>query len=240
MLLGLFVVLESSVCAMQLGPPVAAPAPALAPAPAPANPAPVLPAPPPLVGPPPVLAPVPYASYPPAPPPGVFVEVRADDPRVRIDRVMLDGVPVPVCAAPCRQVLDRSSAYLLQGDGVVATSPFLLPDGSNQVVLDVHAGSRTKRMLGVALLVVGAGVTLVGFGGVSLGGTFRGERGRREERNGLIMMGIGIPVAIVGWVLFRSARTSVVSSSGATFSDRGPRPRAPLPRLALTADGLSF
>src|SRR4029077_1973154 len=85
---------------------------------------------------------VPYAppggyAYPGAPPqawgspygvPGgrlVYVELRSDDPRTRIDRVV-GGARVPACFAPCQKMLETNSLYVIEGDGICATSQFML------------------------------------------------------------------------------------------------------------------
>ena len=217
---------------------------------APTDPFDGVPPPPPRPAPaPPPATPPPYAAGPPmpnpyfqAPPPGVFVELRADNPNTRLDRVVAGGGSAPVCVAPCRLILDRSLAYVIQGDQIPPTSTFLLPSTTNHVTLDVQAGSQTQRYLGVALIVVGSALAVVGLSRASSGNSVTyNSQGQMTtaDNNGLLLMAIGVPAAIVGIVLFKLGRTSVTSSTGATFSQRRESPRAP-PRIALTPEGLTF
>lgn len=156
-------------------------------------------------------------------PGGVLVEVRTDDARTRIDRV-LTGQSIPVCLAPCRKVLDRNSIYVIEGDGIRPSSQFLLPDDRTELTLDVRAGS-TGRMLGGGLLI--AGGLSVGYVGLlywatgsvvnATSGNLTGQDGSHTKNSGLAMMSIGIPLAVVGLYLALTSQTKVVSSTGASF-----------------------
>jgi hypothetical protein len=213
--------------------PAPAPAPVQAPTPAPTNPAPYGAAPPP---------PNPYYYYQ-APPPGVFVELRADNPNARIDRVGAGGASTPVCIAPCRLILDRNLTYIIQGEQIPPTSPFLLPDTTNQVTLDVQAGSQTQRHVGVGLIVLGGAVSVVGLSRASSANSSsvnsQGQVTSTNHSDGWLLMALGIPAVIAGVVVFRHARTSVTSSTGATFSRRREGSQT-APRIALTPQGLTF
>jgi hypothetical protein len=169
----------------------------------------------------------------------VFVDLRADNPRVRIDRV-IDGEAIAVCAAPCSRVLDRSGVYIIEGDGVTPTARFVFPDDENRVTLDVHAGSWGRKTLGNALAIAGGLAALLGLevaGDENLSLPDNSEENRATI--GLVMLAIGIPVVLTGLYLSSSARTSVASSTGATFSDERPPPRK-RPVVALTPRGLEF
>lgn len=48
---------------------------------------------------------------------------------------------VPVCVSPCRQVLPRDGVYVITGDRVRPTAPFVLPDDRDRVVSEVQPGS---------------------------------------------------------------------------------------------------
>ena len=191
----------------------------------------------------------PPGAYPgwaaPPPPRWVFVEVNSDDPRVRIDRVIGNN-RVPACYAPCRKVLDTGSVYVIEGDGVRATSQFVLPDDRDKVTLDVQAGS-TARMAG-GIILVGAGVasTYLGFLIWEVGKFSEFEASSSSNsgvRTGETMMLIGIPAALLGLYLTISTHTTVNSSTGSTFTQDTPHPRkrswlALTPRL--TPFGLEF
>jgi hypothetical protein len=212
----------------------AAAAPGAAPPPYPAAPTPGAPAPGSTApgGPPP-------PGYPYAPPtwPGVYVELHADNPHVRIDRVIDGGDALPVCATPCSRVLDRTILYIIEGDGVTPTSRFVLPHDRSRVTLDVHAGAWGQERLGRALAIGGSLFAFLGL--TVVGNRLFNNDGQTHPGIGLIMLAIGIPVALTGLYLSSSARTSVASSSGATFSDARPAARK-RPLVALTARGLEF
>lgn len=220
-------------------PPGSAPTPGSAPAPG--------------YAPPPGNAPPP--GYPPQgyyPPPGagwgappaprwVAVDVRSDDPRVRIDRVVGDS-RVPVCSTPCRKMLDTGSIYVIEGDGVRATRQFVLPDDRNAVTLDVQAGSSARFATGVIL--VGAGVVVSYVGALVWEAGTLSDLGSSSHTNaartGGTMVLVGVPAALIGLYLTVTTHTSVSSSTGATFTlDAPPQPRR-RPWIALTPRGLEF
>lgn len=172
----------------------------------------------------------------------VYVELRSDDPRTRIDRV-LEGTVIPVCFAPCRKMLDTNSLYVIEGEGVRATSKFVLPDDRDSVALDVQAGSTTRLAAGAILM--GAGLVTAYIGALAweastLSNSFDGmAMANRSASVGETMVIVGVVGAVVGLSLALSTHTTVTSSTGSTFTrdDSAPR-RSPL--LALTARGLAF
>jgi hypothetical protein len=172
--------------------------------------------------------------------PRVLFELRADNPRTRLERVEVGGT-TPVCSAPCRRSLDPGKVYVIAGDGIRATSRFMLPD-RDMVTMDVRAGSTVQ--LGLGSVLIGAGVVS------AAAGVFVWEIGvltsldapndsHHTEHVGIGMIAVGVPVALIGAFLAVTSHTSVTSSSGVSFT-RDDRPvRAP-PRIALTARGLEF
>ena len=170
---------------------------------------------------------------------GVFVEIRTDNPRVRLDRLGWGGGTSPACAAPCRTTLERGALYLVQGDGIPPTSMFQLPRSPDQVTLDVDAGSYTRRYLGIGLMVGGGVATLLGFTRATLGGSLEGAQGQDARRTGTIMMGVGVPAAVIGFFVFRSGSTVVKGSNGDTLGENR-SVRSPITHLALTPQGLVF
>jgi hypothetical protein len=179
---------------------------------------------------------------------GVYVELRTDNPNVRIDRVV-EGTSVgTVCFAPCRKVLPRSNAYVITGDGVHPTSSFVLPDDRQQLTLDVHAGSSVNRTVGAAVLLVGGITAYLGLFAAeiytlgAIDSSPSSSSSRRDASTGaLLVTGLGIVGVVTGIFLISSSRTTVVSSTGNSFSDGAPaRPARHRPAVAVTARGLEF
>ncbi len=167
--------------------------------------------------------------------------MNSDDPRVRIDRV-IGGNRVPACYAPCRKMLDTGSIYVIEGDGVRATSQFVLPDDRDKVTLDVQAGSSARFAGGVILLAAGVAAGYIG--------ALVWEAGKVSEldspsssnssvRAGETLLLIGLPAALLGLYLTVSTHTTVNSSTGSTFTQETPSPRH-RPWIALTPRGLEF
>jgi len=184
---------------------------------------------------PPVAPPTP--PPPQWPPGGVFVELRSDDPHARIDQISPDGRSVPACVAPCRRVLWRNITYVVQTDQAPPTSAFLLPDRTDHLTLDVHAGSQLRRNVGMALVAAGGVAALFGL-------TRANQTGSSSSNNhsSIELLGLGAAGAIAGVVLVRMGNTSVTSSTGATFSERDRRgtKACATPAIALTPQGLVF
>ncbi len=164
---------------------------------------------------------------------------------MRIDRVVGNN-RVPACYAPCRKMLDTGSVYVIEGDGVRATSQFVLPDDRDKVTLDVQAGSSTRLAGGV--IVLGAGV-VIGYLGLFLWETGKlsvdpssSSTPSDTAHTGETMMLIGLPAIILGLYLTISSHTSVTSSTGSTFTQETPSaPRSGhRPWIALTPRGLEF
>jgi hypothetical protein len=166
--------------------------------------------------------------------------VNSDDPRVRVDRV-IGSTRVPACYAPCRKMLDTGSVYVIGGDGVRATSQFVLPDDRDKVTLDVQAGSSARFAGGIILLGAGAAVAYIGLVVWELGkaSEFNASSSNGSVRAGETMMLVGLPAVLLGLYLTISTHTTVNSSTGSTFTQETPRPRH-RPWIALTPRGLEF
>jgi hypothetical protein len=171
---------------------------------------------------------------------GVYVEIKSASRPVRIDRVMAQGMTVPVCLSPCRQVLPRDGVYIITGDGVRSTSPFVLPIDRDQLVLEVTPGLSATAAVGIGATGGGLLSLFVGFGMalkdvVSWDGN-AADPDKSPTKAELMMMG-GLVVALFGVGLILASKTRVTSSTGAQFTETPP----PKPsRFALTARGLEF
>lgn len=216
-------------------------------APPPGSPAPSgypPPAYPPAGYPPPGYPPPGYPGWGAPPPRWVFVDVKTDDPHVRIERVVGNG-RIPVCYAPCRKMLDTGSVYVIAGDGVRTTSQFVLPDDRDKVLLDVQAGSSARLAGGAILLGVGVAVSYLGllvWDASKLSVESSSPSPTNSAHTGETMMLIGLPAVVLGLYLTIGSHTSVTSSTGSTFTQEVPRaPRSGhRPWIALTPRGLEF
>ncbi len=173
----------------------------------------------------------------PPPPGGVYVELRSEDPGMRIDQVAPGGHSWPACEIPCRRVLQRNLTYVVQSDQAPPTSAFMLPENVNSLTLDAHPGSQARGNVGTLLGVMGGIVGLIGFIRLTTTGN-----SPSSDRNGLELVAVGAAVGISGFVLYRMSRTTVITSTGSTFSeqrDRGASARS-APSIALTPQGLIF
>jgi hypothetical protein len=174
----------------------------------------------------------------------IYVDLEGDNPNVRIDR-LVGNLTVPVCLAPCRRPLPRDGIYVIQGDGVPATSRFQLPDDRQQVTLDVHAGSSGRRMAGATLIVAGVVAAYAGLlvadanSASSIFDTSSSGAARGSSSWPLVLLGGGVVATLAGVYLCLKTHTTVVSSTGNTFTVV---PSAPgrHPRFALTPRGLEF
>ena len=174
----------------------------------------------------------------------IQVELQADAPGVRLERVGVDGRTTPLCFAPCHRLLPRSSLYVVGGDGIQSTSQFLLPGDRSQVTLNVRAGSTVRRGAGGALLLAGVIVGYLGLAFAEAGllssdadGSGKRSFNSAEAVGGVMMLG-GLVASIGGLVMVLSSSTKVSSSTGSTFTkDERPRTR---PVVALTPGGLVF
>lgn len=167
----------------------------------------------------------------------IQVDVHADEPGVRLERVQGQGFSTSVCVAPCSKLVPRNNLYVIDGEGIRATSQFLLPDDRNQVTLDVKAGSSARHGGGAVLLVAGLIVGYVGL--VGLGASETAGNSRSAQVTGGLLIG-GVAAAIGGLYLVMTSSTTVTSSTGATFSKNDQAPSRARSSVALTPRGLTF
>jgi hypothetical protein len=185
-------------------------------------------------------APPGYSPWEAPPPPGVVVELQADSDQVRILRVD-GGRQRVVCAAPCGEALPREGTYQIAGDGVVPTAPFSLADNASTLRLQVRAGSEDQHTAGIALIAAGVATYLAGsvyFFYKSASMPLDTPGNPRTLDVSLALQGTGAAAALVGLILTLTARTSVVTSNGVTFS-LAPARRG-RSRVRLTLRGLEF
>jgi hypothetical protein len=180
-----------------------------------------------------------------ADPSGVEIELRANAPAVRIDR-LVDGVAVPACVAPCVCVLPRDGTYVIDGPGVRPTKPFMLaPNRYARTTLDVRAGSNLRFGAGVGATAAGALAFLGGSVAMVVVG-FHDLATRPDDappdpwmRRLLVTSLVGIPVILTGVVLVLTSPTRVTTSNDVSFSLHSPQ-RIRARRLVLTPRGLEF
>jgi hypothetical protein len=147
---------------------------------------------------------------------GVYVDLQSVDPRVRIDQVRGDGANYPVCYVPCRKALPREALYVIQGEGIPATTPFVLPSDRPDLTLTVRPGSRARRVTGLTLLFAGLTAMTLGFL-LSPADTTQNPPPPPAHPWALLVGLGGIGVAGIGGYLWWTGDTRVSSSSGRTF-----------------------
>jgi hypothetical protein len=179
----------------------------------------------------------------------IYVELKTDNPHVRIDR-FVDGVgQVPVCVPPCRKLLRTDDVYIIDGEGVRTTSRFQLPTDRGSLLLDVKAGSSSKSSSGALFIGLGGALAYIGLivleanTGSTAADNLNGTRSSSDQSGQLIGIGLGlggIALGITGIMMISSSHTTVVSSTGSIFTENAP----PAPRkrhaVALTPRGLEF
>ena len=171
----------------------------------------------------------------------VVVDLESRDRSVRIDQLLVDGTSLPVCYVPCRKRLPRDGRYVIRGEGVTATSQFVLPDDRSDLTLTVNPGSRAGRIAGVTMGVVGFVAMTVGYA-ITGGDRFdmNGMKAPPPSPWGLVIGLGGMSLAGVGVGVWMSSETRVWSSSGHSFVEAPPPSPRKRPALAFTARGLEF
>jgi hypothetical protein len=169
----------------------------------------------------------------------VTVEVSSKNPNVTLNRVVersfaqasgpggtatAAGVSYTMaCVWPCNKRLDRQAMYFVSGRGVTESESFVLPQG-DRVRLDVDAGSKSKRAMGIILTPLGITAAVVG-------GALMAVEDYRTT--GAVIGVVGLAALIPGIIFLATSGTTV--TAGGTELARGPAPR-----VALGPQGLVF
>jgi hypothetical protein len=169
----------------------------------------------------------------------VVVDLQSPDRSVRIDRLLVDGTTLPVCYVPCRKALPRDGRYVIRGDGVPATSQFVLPDDRSDLTLSVNPGSHARRIAGLTLGIVGFVAMAVGYALTPVDIPKDAPPPSAHPWGLVIGLG-GMSLAGLGVGLWMSSETRVWSSSGHSFVELPPPSPRKRPALAFTARGLEF
>lgn len=137
-----------------------------------------------------------------------------------------------VCVAPCRVDLDRHSAYrVARGNNVPSTGSFTLPPESGNLHLQIEPGNLLMHRIGTRLIVAGTAAAIVGGALITTAAKFEDEKDIRlggiiTGAAGLVLLGIGIPLAIVS--------QTHVKTNDKPLASAAPRPSAkPGPKLTL-------
>jgi hypothetical protein len=148
------------------------------------------------------------APAPASPEAGVFVHLRADDPRATLERrskvETYSGLPIkdaaivgvatwtPECVAPCEASIDPKYAYRVGGDGLVPSSTFILPRGGD-VTVDAKMGSAYGRLGGLALVGTGAGGMVLGVAALAVTPILANDNvGTPAVRSGVMVSGAAL------------------------------------------------
>jgi hypothetical protein len=161
-------------------------------------------------------------------PDAVVVHVTSDAPNASIVRYITRRARAPfgppevartrvwtpgsnACAAPCDRAADTSALYLIDGPGIATSDLFSLPADRERVDIHVRAGSGARRAAGVYTMIGGALVTSLGAGIFSYTLFTPGEDRDTEKTTGGILFLAGLPVMVVGYLLYRASATEVWS-----------------------------
>jgi len=129
-----------------------------------------------------------------------------------------------VCITPCQADLDRYSTYRVgKMGGGVESSPFTLPQQTDRFQLKIEPGSAIGHRVGLSATAIGLAALVAGGGLIAAEKLFSDQEKARNAGfivggAGIVLLGIGIPVAIL-------TETKVLGPGG---------------RVALTPRGLVF
>lgn len=142
-----------------------------------------------------------------------------------------------LCIAPCKQRLAAESALRVNGDGIIPSDSFYLPENRAEVEVRAEAATRGARTL-AAVMAVGGGVLFLNGAGLTLAGSLldseagdaagAGPDGSTLVVVGSVAMVVGCTVGIIGLVNLLGNETTVHVAKN-----------APDDRLQL-ADGLEL
>jgi hypothetical protein len=133
---------------------------------------------------------------------------------------------------------------MIQGDGIRPTPPFRLADSQQQVTLDVNTGSAGWYKAGIALIVVGGGVSLADYIVAQLLVPYNTETpssaSSAQSRTTIAIQVSALAIAGIGLCLLLANQTTTVKSDeGETISAVPTTPRQ-RQRVRLTMHGLEF
>jgi hypothetical protein len=135
----------------------------------------------------------------------------------------------PLCLAPCNTRLPLHLLYRVAGPRVPASDEFTL-DGGEQA-LDVRAGSRTGKVAGGVLIVLGIPAAIIG---AAIAATTSDPH---ERTGGFVTLGVGMGMIGGGALLMALSSTNVYDGRGRAIGSA----RAPLVGGTwLTPSGVAF
>jgi hypothetical protein len=129
-----------------------------------------------------------------------------------------------VCVTPCTVDLDKYSSYRVgKTNGVLESRSFTLPQGLDRLSIKIEPGSRLANHIAVSATAIGLTALIVGGALIGAQKLFTDEEGARTAGfitggAGIILLGVGIPVAIL-------TKTKVLGPGG---------------RVAITPRGVVF
>lgn len=119
-----------------------------------------------------------------------------------------------VCSGTCDRVVDgaQGSGFFVGGEGLTASRRFSLVDDDGNLTLDVRPGRRAMRYTGLVLAIMGASILPSGIlmaVAASSAPTFPGLRsaGIGMAVGGGVMLGAGIPLALLGRTIVKKRRS---------------------------------
>jgi len=128
------------------------------------------------------------------------------------------------CVAPCGTTVDPRLTYRVAGIGITPSTPFVLPQGREEVRLRVQTGSALWHGVGGSLTWTGLSLAILGGLVTALSFAFdEPQPGRTDLRGafrtgGLVGLGVGGGMMLVGLPLLLTTNTSVQSSSGESLA----------------------
>jgi hypothetical protein len=129
-----------------------------------------------------------------------------------------------VCVTPCTVDLDKYSSYRVgKANGVLESRSFTLPQGLDRLTIKIEPGSSLANHIAVSASAIGLTALIVGGALIGAQKLFADEEGARTAGfitggAGLILLGVGIPVAIL-------TKTKILGPNG---------------RVAITPRGVVF
>jgi hypothetical protein len=138
---------------------------------------------------------------------GPVVLLRADTPKARL-QAQGPGQWRDVCVAPCNVPVNPAAIYRIGGGTIVPSDSFSMPRPSGQVVIEARYGSKIKKWVGIAMIIVGVVDGLTGAFYYSQANDLASSTAGNGDPDlyrafgvvgiatGVILAGIGIPLAL--------------------------------------------